>query len=135
MNLSKTSSVIDNIKNYFVTPEYNKNALEAMWKGRKITGEYKDRVTDYHWNIGGKKEWNHPALKPIEPTIHMLKVGSDEGDVVLDMFMGSGTTGDACLKTNRKFIGIEKNDLFFEMAVKRIGKVFDCLNKNDIKLF
>lgn len=106
-----------------------------MWKGRKITGEYKDRVTDYHWNIGGKKEWNHPALKPIEPIIHMLKVGSDEGDVVLDMFMGSGTTGDACLKTNRKFIGIEKNDLFFEMAVKRISKVFDCLNKNDIKLF
>ena len=65
----------------------------------------------------------------------MLKVGSDEGDVVLDMFMGSGTTGEACLKTNRKFIGIEKNDLYFEMAVKRIGKVFDCLNKNDIKLF
>ena len=36
LNLSKTSSAIDNIKNYFVTPEYNKNALEAMWKGRKI---------------------------------------------------------------------------------------------------
>ena len=36
LNLSATSSVLENIKNYFVTPEYNKNALEAMWKGRKI---------------------------------------------------------------------------------------------------
>ena len=66
---------------------------------------------------------------------HKRKDFPDERGIVIDMFMGSGTTGDACLKTNRKFIGIEKNDLFFEMAVKRIGKVFDCLNKNDIKLF
>lgn len=93
-----------------------------MWKGRKITGDYKDKVTDYHWNIGGKKEWNHPALKPVEPIIHLVNVGSDEGDVVLDMFMGSGTTGEACLRTGRKFIGIEKNEKYFNIAVKRLEK-------------
>lgn len=103
-----------------------------MWKGRKITGGYNDKVTDYHWNIGGKKEWNHPALKPVEPTMHMINVGSDAGDVVLDMFMGSGTTGEACIKTGRKFIGIEKSDEYFDMAVKRLESVF---GKNQEKLF
>lgn len=103
-----------------------------MWKGRKITGDYKDKVTDYHWNIGGKKEWCHPALKPVEPIIHMLKVGSDGGDVVLDMFMGSGTTGEACMRTGRKFIGIEKNKEYFDMAVKRIESI---LSKKQDELF
>lgn len=103
-----------------------------MWKGRKITGDYKDKVTDYHWTIGGRKEWSHPALKPVEPIIHMLKVGSDEGDVVLDMFMGSGTTGEACMRTGRKFIGIEKNKEYFDMAVKRIESI---LSKKQVELF
>lgn len=94
-----------------------------MWKGRKITGGYADRVTDFHWTIGGKKEYDHPALKPTEPVVHMLRVGSDEGDWVLDMFMGSGTTGEACLLTGRKFIGIERNEEFFEMAAKRLEKI------------
>lgn len=101
-----------------------------MWKGRKITGEYKDKVTGYNWNIGGKKEWNHPALKPVEPIVHMLKTGSDEGDVVLDMFMGSGTTGEACVKTGRKFVGIEKNPEYFDMAVKRIKKLINSYTNN-----
>lgn len=101
-----------------------------MWKGRKITGEYQDKVTGYNWTIGGKKEYNHPALKPVEPIIHMVNVGSDEGDVVLDMFMGSGTTGEACLRTGRKFIGIEKNPEYFEMAVNRLSKF-----NSDLTLF
>lgn len=96
-----------------------------MWKGRKITGEYGDKVTGYSWNIGGKKEWDHPALKPVEPITHMLKVGSDEGNIVLDMFMGSGTTGEACAMTGRKFIGIEKNPEYFEMAVNRLNSFYN----------
>ena len=50
------------------------------------------------------------------------KTDSDKGDVVLDPFMGSGTCGVACIQTGRKFIGIEKNKEFFEMAVARIRK-------------
>ena len=42
--------------------------------------------------------------------------------------MGSGTTGEACLRTNRKFIGIEKNKEFFDMSVKRLSQVFYELN-------
>lgn len=94
-----------------------------MWKGRKLTGTYNDKDTGYTWTIGGKKEWDHPALKPIEPIVHMINVGSNEDDVVLDMFMGSGTTGEACIRTGRKFIGIEKNPEYFEMSVKRITEL------------
>lgn len=103
---------------------YRNNALP------NVNGEYKDKVTGYNWNIGGKKEWNHPALKPVEPIVHMLKTGSDEGDVVLDMFMGSGTTGEACVKTGRKFVGIEKNPEYFDMAVKRIKKLINSYTNN-----
>ena len=56
--------------------------------------------------------------------MNMIPIGSDENDVVLDPYMGSGTTGEACLRTKRKFIGIEKkNKEYFEMACKRLEKI------------
>lgn len=98
----------------------DKDYLVHLWKGRKLTGCYKEKITDYHWNIGGKKEYNHPALKPLEPIINLIQTGSDENDVVFDPFMGSGTTGVACVKTNRVFIGIEIDKTYFEIAKERI---------------
>lgn len=94
-----------------------------LWKGRPLTGQYKNKKTDYHWNIGGKKEWNHPCLKPTEPILNLLEVGSNENDIVFDPFMGSGSTGEACILTNRLFIGIEKNPEYFDMAVQRLEKI------------
>ena len=100
----------------------DKDYCVHLWKGRTLTGTYHQKRTDYHYSIGGIKEWNHPALKPLEPCLNMIPIGSDENDVVLDPYMGSGTTGVACIKTNRQFIGIEKNEEFFNMAVERITK-------------
>lgn len=94
-----------------------------MWSGRKITGSFKDKQTYYRWNIGGNKEWNHPTMKPIAPTEHLIRVGSSEGDLVLDPFMGSCTTGEACVRNGRRFIGIEKNEDFFKMSCRRIQKI------------
>lgn len=102
-----------------------------MWSGRKLTGNYKDKDTGYRWSIGGNKEWNHPTMKPLKPTECLIRVGSDEGDLVLDPFMGSGTTGDACVRNNRRFIGIEKNPEFFKMAVRRITKIVDEKKSGD----
>lgn len=102
----------------------DKDYCVHIWKGRSLTGTYHQKRTDYHYNIGGIKEYNHPALKPIEPILNMIPIGSDENDVVLDPFMGSGTTGEACIRTNRKFIGIEKNKVFFDIAVERLKKVY-----------
>ena len=100
----------------------DKDYCVHLWKGRTLTGTYHQKITDYHWNIGGKKEYNHPTLKPLEPIINMIQIGSNENDIILDPFMGSGTTGVACIKTNRLFIGIEKNPIYFEMACDRIQK-------------
>ena len=103
----------------------DKDYLVHLWKGRTLTGTYHQKVTDYHWNIGGKKEYNHPALKPVEPIINLIQIGSDQNDIVLDPFMGSGVTAEACIKTNRKFIGIEINEEYFNMALDRIKKLYN----------
>ena len=64
---------------------------------------------------------NHQTEKPVDLMEFFLKYWSDEGDVVLDPTMGSGTMGVACAKLNRKFIGVELNEKIFEVAVKRIN--------------
>ena len=51
---------------------------------------------------------------------YVIKTYSNENETVLDFTMGSGTTGVACTNTNRKFIGIERDDKYFDISVKRI---------------
>lgn len=62
----------------------------------------------------------HPTEKPVALMEYLIKTYSNEGDVVLDFTMGSGTTGVACVNTNRKFIGIEKDEGYFKIAQERI---------------
>lgn len=69
-------------------------------------------------NIIGKKK--HPTEKPVDLMRIFIENSSNEGDIVLDPFAGSGTTGVACLNTNRKFIGIELDENYFNIAKNRI---------------
>ena len=62
----------------------------------------------------------HSCQKPLSILEKIIKTSSNENDVVLDCFMGSGSTGVACKHTNRKFIGIELDEKYFELAKKRI---------------
>ena len=62
----------------------------------------------------------HPTQKPVALFEYLIKTYTNEGETVLDNCMGSGTTGVACLNTNRKFIGIEKEDEYFDIAYNRI---------------
>lgn len=62
----------------------------------------------------------HPTQKPTELLEDILKTFSNEGDTVLDFTMGSGSTGVACMHTNRNFVGIEKDKHYFEIAKDRI---------------
>ncbi len=62
----------------------------------------------------------HPTQKPIQLLEYLIKTYTIEGETVLDNTMGSGSTGISCLNTNRNFIGIEKDDKYFEVAKKRI---------------
>ena len=66
----------------------------------------------------------HPTQKPIPLLEILVKTYSNEGDTILDNCMGSGSTGVACINTNRNFIGIEKDKNYFEVAEKRIMDVY-----------
>jgi len=69
-----------------------------------------------------KEDFNyHPTLKPVELMFHLVKLISFNEQNVLDPFMGSGSTGIACLKLNRKFIGYELDSDYFEIAKKRLN--------------
>ena len=74
------------------------------------------------WKINSEKsnKTNHPAVFPLKLVQDHVETWSNENDVILDCFMGSGTTGVACKNTNRKFIGIEKDQKYFEVAKQRI---------------
>ncbi|WP_434779228.1 DNA-methyltransferase [Neisseria sp. Ec49-e6-T10] len=62
----------------------------------------------------------HPQQKPVALMEYLINTYTNKGDIVLDNCMGSGTTGVACLQTKRKFIGIEKDPKYFEIAQKRL---------------
>ena len=64
----------------------------------------------------------HPTQKPVVLLEYLIKTYTLENETVLDNTMGSGSTGVACINTNRKFIGIEKDDKYFEIAKNRIKK-------------
>lgn len=63
---------------------------------------------------------NHPAEKPVELVEYLIKSVTDKGDVVIDPFMGSGTTGVAAKNTERNFVGIELDKQFYNTAVRRM---------------
>jgi DNA modification methylase len=65
---------------------------------------------------------HHPTAKPLDLIKHLVQVGSKTGDVVLDPFMGSGTTGVACLELGRRFIGIELDPGYFQIACDRLAQ-------------
>lgn len=75
------------------------------------------------WILPKKNQNNHPTVKPIALMEYLVKLVSREGQVVLDPFMGSGTTGMACKKLDREFIGIEMMPEYMEIAKRRIGGV------------
>ena len=75
--------------------------------------------------LHGKERTSHPTQKPLLLIENLIKKHSNTGDIVLDCFMGSGTTGAACVNTNRNFIGIEIDQEYFNIAKERIEKSKD----------
>ena len=71
-------------------------------------------------SIGGSKT-GHPAVFPLQLAIDQVVTWSNQGDIVLDPFMGSGTTGLACIQNDRQFIGIEISDKYVQIAKERCG--------------
>ena len=63
----------------------------------------------------------HPTQKPVPLLEYLIRTYTNEGETVLDFTMGSGSTGVACVNTNRNFIGIELDENYFKIAKERIG--------------
>jgi hypothetical protein len=78
--------------------------------------KFKSNVLQYRKDYGGL----HPTQKPVALLEDLIKTYTNEGETVLDNCMGSGTTGVACVKTKRNFIGIELDEGYFKIAEKRI---------------
>jgi len=85
-----------------------------LWEGNK----YKSNILKYKKDYDG----HHPTQKPVLLLEDLIKTFSNENDLVIDLTMGSGSTGVACVNTNRDFIGIEMNDEYFNIATARINK-------------
>jgi site-specific DNA-methyltransferase (adenine-specific) len=75
-----------------------------------------------------QKSTLHPTQKPVALMEYLIKTYTNEGETVLDFTMGSGTTGVACKNLNRDFIGIEKDEKYFEIAKKRIEEANSLFN-------
>ena len=88
-------------------------AIFNLWEGNK----YKPNILKYKKDYDGY----HPTQKPVLLLEDLIKTFSNEGDTVVDMAMGSGSTGVACVSTSRKFIGIELDEEYFEIARERIA--------------
>ena len=84
-----------------------------LWEGNK----FKSNILKYKKDYTG----HHPTQKPVLLLEDLIKTFSNENDTVVDLTMGSGSTGVACVNTNRKFVGIEMDENYFNIAKERIN--------------
>lgn len=92
-------------------------------KGVQIYGNYQTKRKYYISSINkkDKKLYSHPTIKPLNIIENLIINSSVRGGLVLDCFMGTGTTGVACKKLGRSFIGCEIDEEYYNLAVKRIN--------------
>lgn len=105
---------------YLTDTEY---CLFFREKGVKIYGEFKTKFTYYvtPLNQKDKKEWGHPTIKPLNIIENLINNSSKERDIVLDPFMGSGTTAVACQELNRRYIGYELSKEYYDICMDRLS--------------
>lgn len=111
--------------------EFNSNTPDSVMSGCR--NDTKNHSTKYDPNYklpssilsfntlkgGSKEKVDHPTQKPVKLLEYLIKTYTKENDTVLDFTMGSGSTGVACLQTNRNFIGIELDEKYYNIAKQR----------------
>lgn len=131
-------------KSAAATPYFNKDAVRLPYSEEKIQTYLRDkryqdkqaremhlRKGKYATNIlrvpslkgSSKEKTGHPSQKPIALLNHLIRASSREGDMVLDPFLGSGSTADAAQRNHRRWIGIEQNQAYVRMAKKRLAGI------------
>ncbi len=99
------------------------SGIECCVFGRLPKSTFNEHCKNTVWRYPNGRNKSHPTEKPLKLFEYLISVSSNEDDLVLDPCMGSATTGVACLNLNRNFIGIEKDQEYFEVAKKRICSV------------
>ena len=94
--------------------------IYAKKKGATFNEHYKSCV----WRNPVGRSKIHPTEKPLKLFTYLVETSSNKNDIVLDCCFGSGTTGVACINTGRRFIGIELDNNYFNIASKRIEEAF-----------
>jgi site-specific DNA-methyltransferase (adenine-specific) len=94
------------------------------WEPHVCWGRPKRPMHDHFSTQCGFDESGHPCPKPIEYSMWLTSRAAERNQTILDPFMGSGTTGVACAKLGRKFIGIEIEPRYFDIACKRIEAAY-----------
>ncbi len=126
---------------YRKQPTYNPQMTKGKYRNKKSyykgsetdAFQYEnkdvDRFNDSYYpksiieiSNASQKGKQHPTQKPVALFEYLIKTYTNEGETVLDNCMGSGTTGVACVNTNRNFIGIELDPTYFDIAQKRIAE-------------
>ena len=107
-------------KNRKQTAVYGKMTA-ASTRSIPLDMSYPNETLSFRGCFGDKGKSFHPTQKPVELLEYLIKTYTDEYDLVLDFTMGSGSTGVACKNLNRRFIGIESNPEYFNIAWGRIA--------------
>lgn len=119
------------------SPESRESRVSPYRKSHKsirVThgSNYPRQVLEFkNHNVGNV----HPTQKPVDLMEYLVRTYSDEGDTVLDFTMGSGTTGVACVRAGRRFVGIENSPEYFELAQSRIESELSALTNDNEGVF
>jgi DNA modification methylase len=109
--------------NYLPDTEY----IVHAWKNGRLFGLLSDRARYIVHPLGDKEHGEHPNEKPYAVMRKMVVVAADNRETILDPFAGSFTTAVACIRTGRKFIGIEKEEKYFRIGLERCRKEVERL--------
>ena len=125
--------------NHRAAATYNPQKLPGGRAGTKVTNHkssvYQNKGKYTHISDGTQHpgsvlyfkndtDPDHPTQKPVALMEWLVQSYTNKNDLVLDMFMGSGSTGVACARTGRRFIGIERDKKFFDIACQRIAEAY-----------
>lgn len=106
-----------------------KGSGRMWWNGGGRTAVWTHNVV----NPRGREDKDHPTPKPLPLMLELVSLFTDEGETVLDPFAGSGTTGVACIRLGRRFIGVEREEKYAEIAAQRLEAELSGLSLRDYR--
>ena len=115
------------IKGYAVNNSLSNPLVDVDKKVRTYTHKNPTNILEFR-KVKGTV---HPTQKPVALLEYLIKTYTQENETVLDFTFGSGSTGVACINTNRNFVGVELDENYFNIAEKRIQEALDNKEKND----